>query len=128
MSGDWLTYQEAAERLGIKVDSVKKRAARRLWQRRMGNDGRTRVLVPSDCPPQRTPDIPTDIPPDRDPVSVPDDTRERLASATTEIRLLREMLDDLTKDRDALRDALERAASSHPKTVRTGLLAWIFRR
>ena len=40
-----------------------------------------------------------------------DNTRERLAAAETEIRLLRERLTDLTADRDALRDALAQAAA-----------------
>lgn len=120
MSEEWLTYAEAAEHLGIKVESVKKRAQRRLWRRRTGNDGRTRVLLPTDSPAPIPADIPTTLPPDSPPVSVPDDTRERLAAAETEVRLLRERVADLTADRDAMRDALARAASQAQTVGRVG--------
>lgn len=79
-----------------------------------GNDGRTKIQLPDECPGP----ILTDIPPDSPGLSVPDDTREKLASAETEVRLLRERLADLTADRDALRDALARTASSHAEIVR----------
>ncbi len=50
-----LTYAELAERLGIEVASAKMRARRGKWRREPDNDGRTRVLVPSevleDAPP-----------------------------------------------------------------------------
>ena len=50
-----LTYAELAARLGIVVPSAKMRARRGKWRREPGNDGRTRVLVPSevldDAPP-----------------------------------------------------------------------------
>ena len=121
MSETWMTYAEAGERLGIKPESVKRRARLKAWPKRIGNDGLARVQVPGMTEP---PDHPADSPPDESPPkSAPnppphDDTRERLASAETEIRLLRERLDDLTKDRDALRDALARTASSHAEIVR----------
>lgn len=120
MSEEWLTYVEAAERLGIKVESVKKRAQRKLWKRSTGNDGRTRILLPVSSPPPIPAHIPPTIPPNSPPVSVPDDTRERLASAETEVRLLRERVADLTADRDAMRDALARAASQAQTGGRVG--------
>jgi hypothetical protein len=49
--GSWCTYPEAAVRLGITVDAVRRRAFRHHWVRRAGNDGRTRVLVPDDLAP-----------------------------------------------------------------------------
>ena len=107
MSGDWLTYQEAATRLGIKVDSVKKRAARRLWQRTTGNDGRTRVLVPSDSPRPVSVDIPADMPPDTGDVSVPDDTREKLAASEARAAVLAAQVEDLQRERDRLLSILE---------------------
>ena len=107
MSGDWLTYQEAATRLGIKVDSVKKRAARRLWQRTTGNDGRTRVLVPSDSPGPVSVDIPPDMPPGHGDVSVPDDTREKLAASEARAAVLAAQVEDLQRERDRLLSILE---------------------
>lgn len=83
---------------------------RKRWPKRMGNDGKARIQVPDDV----TDDIPGDISPDitgdASPPPEQDDTRERLAAAETEIRLLREMLSDVTADRDAMRDALAKAA------------------
>jgi chromosome segregation ATPase len=45
---NWLTYAEAAARLGVTSDALRRRAFRRNWARRQGNDGRTRVLLPDD--------------------------------------------------------------------------------
>lgn len=103
MSGDWLTYQEAADRLGIKPESVKKRAARRHWQRTNGNDGRTRVLVPSDSPGHVT----TDIPADTSPMPVPADTREKLAAVIARADVLAAQVEDLRRDKDRLMTLLE---------------------
>lgn len=44
----WLTYDEAAERLGVKPASVRRRAAARKWPKRQGNDRRARVGIPKD--------------------------------------------------------------------------------
>src|SRR5918997_5607389 len=44
----WLTYQEIAGLLGMKVESARRRAQREDWPRQLGNDGRTRVAVPGD--------------------------------------------------------------------------------
>ena len=103
MSGEWLTYAEAATRLGIKADSVKKRAARRHWPRTAGNDGKTRIQLPEDGPgPVRT-----DIPPDSPAMSVPDDTRERLAASEARAVVLAAQVEDLQRERDRLLTLLE---------------------
>ena len=51
MDGDWLTYAEAAERLGSTAEAVRYRAMRGRWPRQRGNDGRARVQLP-DAPPK----------------------------------------------------------------------------
>lgn len=109
MDEEWLTYAEAAERLNIKPDSVKRRARARKWPRRTGNDGLARVRI--EAPEGR--EEPTA--PENPPLSA------LLLAAETEVRLLRERVADLTADRDALRDALARAAE--PKPQQPGLLA-----
>jgi hypothetical protein len=44
--GQWLTYRDLAERLGISVEAAQQKARRGRWSRRDGNDGRRLVLVP----------------------------------------------------------------------------------
>ena len=46
MTGDWHTYVEAAELLGISPNAARHRAIRGRWQRTLGNDKRTRILLP----------------------------------------------------------------------------------
>ena len=51
----WLTYDEAAQRIGIKADSVRRRAAAKKWPRRIGNDklariGAPRMIIPVGAP------------------------------------------------------------------------------
>jgi hypothetical protein len=52
----WLTYAQAADRLGLSPEAVRHRARRSSWRTMPGNDGRTLVLVPDDIEPVRTPD------------------------------------------------------------------------
>ncbi len=52
MSADrWLTYADAASLLGVQVDSLRHRARREHWGKRMGNEGKALVLVPLDSVP-----------------------------------------------------------------------------
>jgi hypothetical protein len=56
MSDDWLSYREAAERLGATPEVVRHRAIRGRWPRMRGNDGRARIQIPDPGPnPVRTP-------------------------------------------------------------------------
>lgn len=96
----WLTYDEAAARLGILPDSVRRRAASRKWPRRSGNDGKARVGIPNDIIPADTP-APTPDNPD-----VSEELRTRLASAEIEVRLVREQLEDMKSERDIQREML----------------------
>lgn len=43
---EWLTIDEAAARLGISRESVRRTALRKRWAKRPGNDGRVRLGVP----------------------------------------------------------------------------------
>lgn len=125
-----MTYADAAALLGIKAESVKRQARAKHWPKMLGNDGRALVKVPDLPPPGgvRGSSPEDGSPPKILPAPPPDDTREKLAAAETEVRLLRERLADLTTDRDALRDALERAASSHAEIVRGGFWTRLFNR
>jgi hypothetical protein len=55
MDGDWLSYREAAERLGSTAEAVRYRALRGKWPRRRGNDGKARIQLPEHPNPVRTP-------------------------------------------------------------------------
>lgn len=123
MDHTFLTYDDAATRLGIKADSVRRRARARKWPRRSGNDGLALVGVPNelliaDNAPDDTPDHPPGPPP-----GAPADVR--IAELNVEVKLLRDQLEDLRADRDAWRAQAERLASeSRP----IGLFAKIFGR
>ena len=43
---EWLTYEQAAERLHVSPAAVRARALRGGWRRQPGNDGKARVLIP----------------------------------------------------------------------------------
>jgi uncharacterized small protein (DUF1192 family) len=55
--GQWTTYNEAAVRLGISSDAVRRRAARGHWARIRGNDGLARIQVPDDVSAPRRGDV-----------------------------------------------------------------------
>jgi len=118
----FLTYEEAAERLNIKPDSVRRRARLKKWPRREGNDGRTRVGIPADL-------ISPDNPPGPPPGPSPD---TRVAELEVEVRMLREIIDDLRTDKDRARADAEaqremlRAALDHMKN-RPSIWARLFR-
>jgi hypothetical protein len=57
MDGAWLTYAEAAARLGLSVEAVRQRAIRNKWARTLGNDKRARIRLPDDAYPTQTPII-----------------------------------------------------------------------
>jgi hypothetical protein len=64
---EFLLYQDAADRLGISIDSVRRQARRKGWPKKQGNDGKARVGIPAgrlqDSPPDRPKDSPQDTVP-----------------------------------------------------------------
>ena len=122
----WMTYREAGDRLGIKTDSVRRRAASRKWQRRPGNDGKARVGIPADVIPDNTP-API---PDNSPDITPDSISIELAEARAEIAGLRMKvesmelrLQEVASDRDAWRVMAQKVSEPRP-----GILNRIFGR
>ena len=55
MDGQWVTYAEAAVRLGVSIEAVRQRAIRNKWARMVGNDKRARVRLPDEPYPTQTP-------------------------------------------------------------------------
>lgn len=105
----WLTYDEAAKLLGIKPDSVRRRATARKWPRRQGNDGLARVLMPSGI----IPDHPPDALPEGVPAVIPDaGLIERAARAEARADALAAQVADLRTDRDRWRELAEKLAAS----------------
>jgi len=104
MEHTFLTYDDAASRLGIKPDSVRRRARARKWPRRTGNDGLVLVGVPNDLlAPDKTPDNPPGPPPGAR-------ADARLSELEVEVKLLRSQIEDLRTDRDAWRDQAQALA------------------
>lgn len=116
----WLTYDEAAARLGILPDSVRRRAAARKWPRRRGNDGRARVRIPTDAlPPDVTPDVRRDVTPDLAPdTSVElNEARVEISALKAELAGVRDRLADTQADRDRLAALLEKALEPRPGLI-----------
>ena len=119
MADTWLTYADAAARLGIKADSVKRRARARRWPRRTGNDGLVQIQVPEEALPEHRPDNPPDIPdtirPNESPLNALRDrveTAEKQAAAQqARADALSEQVADLRVERDRLLTIIERHAS-----------------
>jgi predicted nucleic acid-binding Zn-ribbon protein len=57
MDGEWLSYAEAAARLGLSIEAVRQRAIRNKWARMLGNDKRARVRLPDESYPTQTPAV-----------------------------------------------------------------------
>lgn len=114
--GEWMTYAEAAARLGIKPESVKRRARSRKWPRRVGNDGAARVLVPR----ERLDGVGGDAPEAGLPAILPSQapdaaTLERAIRAEARAEAAEALLGEIRADRDRWRQMAERL--SHPESV-----------
>jgi hypothetical protein len=114
-----LTYQELADRLGIDVQSARRRALRSRWPKAPGNDGRARVLVPAAVLPAAAAIVPatdaTRLPPvapaEAPPAAAVPATPEALShllSRVAEAGELRERLGRLEAEAEALRVAASR--------------------
>lgn len=106
----FMSYAEAAQRLNIKPDSVRRRARARKWPRRQGNDGLTMVGIPPGLlPPDRPEGAPPGPPPDHT-----DHTDQALAIRLT---VAEARLADVTEDRDRLARLLEKALEPRPSII-----------
>ena len=114
-NGQWLTYRDLAERLGISVEAAQQKARRGRWSRREGNDGRRLVLVPYEAmggltipgttPPAMSDTIDPTIP-DTTPPVVPAPVSPAIHGVTDHA----EVLVDELRQRAAAAEAREQAA------------------
>lgn len=133
MDAEWLTYAEAAQRLGIKSDSVKRRARSRRWLRRTSNTGVVQVAIPADVLPDASADGRSDALPDNQaPIRTDNPPPSALVEAETQrarADALAEQVADLRTERDRLLTIIEN--QSRPIDARPGFLdrlAQAFRR
>lgn len=138
MTEEWLTYAEAAIRLGIKIDSAKRRARARRWPRRTGNNGHVQICVPADALPERRaeslPDDPRPILPHDPPASALLEALDMLRKAEVDAAshkaradALAEQVADFRMERDRLVSIIENH-TLRPVNPRVGILDRLFRR
>jgi hypothetical protein len=111
----WLTYSEIAEALGIARESARQLVIRKHWGRRKGNDGRARIAVPKEVLP--IPLAPSDATSVSTPPPLPAtavdtppapsvgtsheiELRIHVAVLEAELKALREVLEEMKRDRD----------------------------
>ena len=108
MDGKWMTYADAAVRLGVSLEAARRRAIRGKWPRMPGNDGRTRVQVPDELHPLRTPDV-------RGTES--EAVSEVVSALKSHIETLKADIERLTAERQADRDELAAARAAADKAT-----------
>lgn len=111
MPDQWMTYADAAAKLGIKIASVKRQARSKAWPRRTMNDGTVQVSIPED----RLSAIPTDHPPPERGADQWADEMAALSARAAAAEMRADMAErratEIASDRDAWRAQAERLAS-----------------
>lgn len=107
-----MTYADAAKILGVKVDSIKRRARNRGWKRLKGNDGLVRIGVPIEILTSSE----MDNPPDRPSDDTADTVRleKQVSALEVEVKMLRERQGELIEDRDAWKAMAQRRRNWWP--------------
>ena len=140
--GEWLTYRQIADRLGVKVDSAKAKRRRAGWQTTRGNDGQTRIFVPRDAlsrgdisPPTSTGDNPGNSGKISGLQAEIEGLHDRLARTDAHLAEVRadrdwhrQRADQAERDRAEKAERLARIEAELEGERRKGLLARIFRR
>lgn len=114
----WMTYEDAGRALGIKADSVRRRAASRKWPRRRGNDGLARVGIPAEIIPDGTPFVTPEVPDESGRI------REELAASEARLEMAERRAIELAEDRDRWRQLAEKLSERQS----LGLVARLFGR
>ena len=101
----WMTYDEAAKAMGIKKESVQRRAALRKWPKRKGNGRKVQVGIPADAIPELHPENHGEIHPDINHDKMTEITAEN-AGLKAEVKQLNMRLDDAKADNAKLIDMM----------------------
>lgn len=105
-----LTYQELADRLGIDVQSARRRVLRAGWAKAPGNDGKARVFVPVTVLPAAGTTTAATVPlagaPPAVPVVATSEALSHLLSQVAETGELRDRVGRLEGEAKGLREAL----------------------
>lgn len=98
MASDYelLSYKDIADRLGIKLPSVRQTVSRRKWRRVKQNDGTVKIEVPLSYLQREI--VAVD---DNTAVNVDVDVTVEIARLSSENEYLKKRIDDLESDRDA---------------------------
>ncbi len=115
VTGDWFTYRQAGALLNVSAAAVRQRAKRGRWQRTLGNDKRTRILLPEDW---KNTIRPADRPP-RKPVVVEKAPAKRVIEALkshvetlkSHVEILNAHIGTLTTQLEASEARVEKQAS-----------------
>ena len=108
MTDPWLTYTQAAEKLGVSRQAVRQKATRGRWPRTRGNDGQARIQVPEQPYRPRTVTVP-----------VPDDPL--VGSLREHISTLKADIDRLTGDNERLHSDLTAERAAHQEQLEAAM-------
>ncbi len=124
IAGEWLTYQQTGERLGISSEAARQRARRLRWRHQRGNDGRTLIQLPEGEEPRAPvhPTVQTGVqPPVQPPVQPVGQTAGEAAALRELVDVLRTQLAKAEtradEDRAQLRVERERSAAAERQMV-----------
>lgn len=122
----WVSYEELAEARRISVSSARSLALRRRWPKRQGNDGTSRVLVPTTSLVEGG-DTKGD---DAETVALAalDMLREQLDRAYSDLKAERQsresLLDELKAERQSRDSLLEQLAESRAENAVLSICSW----
>ena len=120
IAGEWLTYQQTGERLGISSEAARQRARRLRWRHQRGNDGRTLIQLPESEGPRAPvhPTVQTGVQPPVQPVGQPDGEAAALRELVDVLRTqLAKAETRADEDRTQLRVERERNAAAERQMI-----------
>ncbi len=123
--GDWETYLQAADRLGMSPEAIRQRAIRGNWPRRKSNEGTALVRVPDDITVRSYARRTAEQTPVEQPYA---NMNVRVAELQVQVDMLQQMLADMRGERDHWRQTADKlieqaAIRSAPSSAVSDILA-----